>query len=788
MRVLSKKSIQSKLGTFFPNHKLPFHGWYSYLEGYSSKLVENELDKICFEHDVKCIYDPFGGTGTTPLVASQRGIKSYYSETNPFMLKVIDAKINSVKQISANPRSLKIIKDFYGEIVKKPDIFIEIEKWGGFEKYYSKEVLNQLLYLKEQIQHVLDEDVKKVLMVILSSLAVQSSLMKRQGDLRRAKESEKHAKDFEIYDNFLVKLKRAIDDIENVGNSILSESHLVSEDARDLNLDSEIDCVITSPPYLNGTNYIRNTKLELKLNDCIIDESELPLLHSKGIIAGINNVSKRKEYKILPCVEPYYHELLEKQYDSRISKMVAGYFYDMDQVFAKLSVAMTNEGFLVIDIGDSQFSDVHIPTHDILSEICESHGFRKYSEDIIRERTSHNGMKLSQRIMRFRLFKSKQDIQSYYELAEAFVRDLPYKKEPYCGRNWGHDWHSLCSYHGKLKPGIAHHLVSHFSKPGEIVLDPLSGVGTIPFEACIQGRKGIGNDLSELAFIVTKAKLEKPEYEDVLKTIDVLKKYIDCHITDIDDDNPPYATFGLNGKIPSYYDKETYKEILCARSFFKGRIRELSAPESMVLAALAHILHGNRPYALSRRSHPLTPYAPKGEFEYKNLVEHLIDKVNGAYKCSDFGEYLLGQAIYGDFRDIDLKHNSVDVIICSPPFADSMRFYSQNWLRLWFCGWEPEDFVSAKDRFIDDKQNKDMSLYVDFFEMCNRVLKPKGKVILHLGRTKKIDMAEELSKLSSQYFLEIYRGEEDVSSVEKHGIKDKGSTITHQYLFLEKKQ
>ena len=34
-----------------------------------------------------------------------------------------------------------------------------------------------------------------------------------------------------------------------------------------------------------------------------------------------------------------------------------------------------------------------------------------------------------------------------------------------------------------------------------------------------------------------------------------------------------------------------------------------------------------------------------------------------------------------------------------------------------------------------------------FFEMCSAVLKPKGKVILHLGKTDKIDMADELAKI-----------------------------------------
>lgn len=778
--------MQSKLGTFSPNRNLPFHSWYSYLEGYSSKLVESELDNICIEHNIECVYDPFGGTGTTPLVAAQRGLKSYYSETNPFMQKVINVKINVIKNISTNESSIEQLRTFLADLEKKPASFPNAETWGGFEKFYSEDVLARLLYLKDCIQKVGNKDVTDLLMVLLSSLAVQCSLMKRQGDLRKARPNEKNPSDFDILGNFITKLKKAIAEIESYGDSIIQGSSLASEDSRDLKIDSEIDCVITSPPYLNGTNYIRNTKLELKLNDFVDKEKELATLHSRGIIAGINNVSSRKSYEVLPEVEPYYEELLEKQYDERISKLVAGYFYDMDAVIKKLSVAMKDEGFLIIDIGDSQFCNVHIPTHDILSKLCENHGFRKYSEVVLRERVSRNGMKLTQRLLRFRLYKENKEKGTFEELAKEFIEKMPYKKEPYSGRNWGHDWHSLCSYHGKLKPAIAHFLVQYFSEPGQVVLDPLSGAGTIPFEACIQGRKGIGNDLSELAYVITKAKIEKPNYVDVKNVIKKLDEYIKNHITEIDDDCLPYSDFGLNGKLPSYFENKTYKEILCARSFFKGRIENLSPSEAMVLTALAHILHGNRPYALSRRSHPLTPYAPTGEFQYKNVIEHITAKIESSYKCLDFDEYLIGQAIYGDYKDIKIDPGVVDVIICSPPFADSMKFYNQNWMRLWLCGWEPEDYALARDRFLDDRQNKDVSIYTEFFEFCSKVLKPSGKVILHLGKTKKIDMAAELSKIAEPYFSEVYRGEENVTDLEKHGIKDKGSTVEHQYLFLEK--
>lgn len=71
--------------------------------------------------------------------------------------------------------------------------------------------------------------------------------------------------------------------------------------------------------------------------------------------------------------------------------------------------------------------------------------------------------------------------------------------------------------------------------------------------------------------------------------------------------------------------------------------------------------------------------------------------------------------------------------------------------------------------------------------MCASILNPNGKVILHLGKTETIDMAEELSKRASPYFVEVYRGTENVQKIEKYGIKDKGKTIEHQYLFLMKK-
>ncbi len=782
---MNRAYSKAAAGTFILNKNTSIHRWYSYLEGYSSCLIDDLIHEIGPDK-INSIYDPFCGTGTTALVASKYGITSYYSETNPFMQMVIEAKTNCVKRLRDSEIGSIYLRSFLDSLRKYRYLpRSTAATWNGFEKYFDNDVLFKIQDMQKMVGQIIDRDTRQIAMVVLASVIVRASKMLRQGDLRFAKSDEKCEADKDITANFRQKIEDAITDIESDSCPTLADTICLSEDARDVDVENFIDCVITSPPYLNGTNYVRNTKLELKVSGFITVEDDLPALHSKGIIAGINSVSKRTAGDGVPnCVQPYLEQLIPVAYDKRIPIMVAGYFRDMEQVIKRLARAVKDNGIFIMDIGDSQFAGIHIPTHEILKTICNDYGFELYDEDILRERRSKNGMVLSQRLMKFRLYKNP-----FRKEARKFLNEMPYRNAPYTGRNWGHPWHSLCSYHGKLKPAIAHFMVEKFTNPGDTVLDPLCGVGTIPFEACLQGRIGIGNDLSELAYIVTKAKLCRPTIDDCRTVVNDLKNHMDKNLDQsiISEDVEKYKSFGFNGKVESYFHPDTYREILCARRFFVEKIIGLTAPEAMVYACFLHILHGNRPYALSRNSHPLTPYAPKGDFLYKNVIQHISEKLALSYSKGTFDTFVNGQARLGDYSTLDVINPTVDAVICSPPFAGSIRFYMQNWMRLWLCGWEPDDYKYAESIFLDQRQNKNFDVYYSFFETCASILKPAGSVVLHLGKTSRIDMAEELSVRASKWFTEIYRGCEDVKAIEKHGIKDKGATQEHQFLFLQKK-
>ena len=373
-----------------------------YVEGYSSCLIAEELKKfLVLKPNIETIYDPFCGTGTTSLVASTYGIESFYSESNPFMQTVIETKVNVVRMLDVNIAIPKLLE--YRALIRT----IKIESfssWNGFEKFFGESQLNELLTIKKLISQEDDVLVKCILTLALSAIVVKVSKMTRRGDLRYA--TEKEYREESVLDCFIDKLDEMICDIQYHKAMVKCGTTKVSDDARKNDYVNAFDCVITSPPYLNGTNYIRNTKLELKLNDFILSEKDLPRFHSKGIVAGINNVSKRTTIDtVLPVVEPYLEQLQPVSYDARISKMVAGYFRDMDMVIQKLSTSIKPGGLFTMDIGDSQFAGVHIPTHQILSNICTQYGFYLYDEEILRERRSKNGMILTQRLLRYRLEK-----------------------------------------------------------------------------------------------------------------------------------------------------------------------------------------------------------------------------------------------------------------------------------------------------------------------------------------------------------------------------------------------
>ncbi len=194
------------------------------------------------------------------------------------------------------------------------------------------------------------------------------------------------------------------EDIEQHGSELGGTAKRIASDVREpWDNQSAISVIVTSPPYLNGTNYCRNTKLELLALDFMSSESDLQALRVASISAGINNVSKRRRVAAeIACVEPIARQLDAVAYDVRIPTLVRTYFADMQEVFSQLRRFALLGARMYLDIGDSRYCGVHVPTHVLLRQIAESQGWQCLDEEVIRTRRSYDRSELTQVLLHFR--------------------------------------------------------------------------------------------------------------------------------------------------------------------------------------------------------------------------------------------------------------------------------------------------------------------------------------------------------------------------------------------------
>lgn len=787
------------LATYRGGNSDLLHQWFPLLEGFSPRFVTTVMDT--YAPGATVVLDPFGGAGTAPLTVAAAGALGYYCELNPVLQFVTRVKAE-VLNLGDHARR-QLAEALLREASKLPgaigDQLPDAELLGAYHsvfegsRFFDDATLGHVLRLRTLADGLHREwpilgDL--ITVAVLASL-VPSSLMKRAGDLRYMTPNELMKGSRVLTSEVVERLTCMATDVRTTRRAT-GRAVLVAQDATTLDRVPPLGAhaVITSPPYPNGTNYFRNTKLELWFLRALRAKSDLAYWRGKAVTAGINDVTRQKCDQPFPEAARETVEALERSaYDSRIPMMVGAYFSQMDAVLRAVRRHLAEDAVIAIDIGDSRYAGVHVPTDWILADIAGAEGYRLADAVPIRTRRSYDGSLLKQSLLVFRQSRpplaTRQVATSPDQRPDwiQFKELLPHQAHPYRKRNWGHRLHSLCSYQGKMKPSLAHWLVSIFVPEGGKVLDPFAGVGTIPFEACLQGKDSFAFEISPAALLISRAKLQRPNWQAVGTILERLTKFLASEQPS-DEEIGATKHIDFNRKLDEYYHADTFQEILLARRFFAN----YSAPEtewSFVQACLLHILHGNRPYALSRRSHPITPFAPTGDFQYRPLMPALRAKVTRSLavdypQCFRDGRVFMQDATTSWPREVD----DLDAVVTSPPFFDSTRFHLANWIRLWFCGWERQDFATRPLEFLDSRQKESMRVYQEVLRQARERLKPNGVAVLHLGRSTKCDMAGQLADIASPWFEVTDLFEEDVTHTESHGITDKGKVTGHQYLIL----
>ena len=391
------------LGVFGANRSRPFHRWYPFVEGYSAELVERALAESAPDG---LVLDPFGGSGTTALAAALLGRDSIFAEVNPYLAWVADVKVNQARtatEAAGGTGELRRAAQATADAPNAPNpveddhpLLLADRKREYFPPGVAREIVGALGIIDESLGGASRE----VARLAVATAVTPASLMVRRTDLRRRTANDPKPVDFRTAVSRL--LCEFADDIDAHGSAIAGRTIRVAADVRGEWSDApDVAVVVTSPPYLNGTNYCRNTKLELLALGFISSEKELQSLRASSISAGINSVSGRRPAPGLECVEPIARRLDRVAYDIRIPALVRAYFADMQAALERVRERALPGAPMYLDIGDSKYCGIHVPTHSLTRRLAENVGWHCLGEEVLRARRSYDGSLLTQVLLQF---------------------------------------------------------------------------------------------------------------------------------------------------------------------------------------------------------------------------------------------------------------------------------------------------------------------------------------------------------------------------------------------------
>ncbi len=321
---------------------------------------------------------------------------------------------------------------------------------------------------------------------------------------------------------------------------------------------------------------------------------------------------------------------------------------------------------------------------------------------------------------------------------------------------WGIALHRICSRTGSFPPALAYYFVVKYSQIGDVVLDPFSGKGTAPLEACLNGRIGIGNDLSPEAYVLTRAKVRPVPFRRVIEWIDYAERMLNPSGYDISD---------ISSDVRAFFSSYTLRQILAVRDLLDETEDEDLV--NFIKALMLGILHGPTSMHLSVKcshSFSMAPryvrrYARKNGYSKprRNVLKCLRAKAARVFK--DGIPAVRGQAFMEDARKIPIEDESVDLVVTSPPYFNMQTYAWDNWLRLWFLGYDYEEV--AKILFHSESPERFRHFMEEVLREIFRVLKWNRAAIIVLGRVKLkgriIDMAKITAPIAERIGFKVAR-------------------------------
>jgi ubiquinone/menaquinone biosynthesis C-methylase UbiE len=288
----------------------------------------------------------------------------------------------------------------------------------------------------------------------------------------------------------------------------------------------------------------------------------------------------------------------------------------------------------------------------------------------------------------------------------------------------GYGTHGLFPYRGKFHPQMIKGLMNVMGlKPGEVVLDPMMGSGTVLVEAALMGIESIGVDASPFCRFMARTKVDAltlplGRVHKALSNFEEVYQYFQNRVGK--------ANAGTKTR-RSAKSQDFMTVMEPAAEYVLGRHRkDLTTRQEetskvynfLLLAYLDSAGYAER----STRQSPVQQFKAILD-RYFFVAEKIQNVLNGAE--SDLAR---ATTIEGDARSLPIEDSSVDGIVFSPPYSFAIDYLQNDSFHLNFLGVGLEDLrqnmIGLRGRKLADKfefYKEDMDKVLS---ECARLLRP----------------------------------------------------------------
>lgn len=289
--------------------------------------------------------------------------------------------------------------------------------------------------------------------------------------------------------------------------------------------------------------------------------------------------------------------------------------------------------------------------------------------------------------------------------------------------------HGLHPYPAKFIPHIPRELIAAYSRPGETIWDPMCGSGTSLVEAALAGRNAIGSDINPIAILASEAKTTplSSRARDEIRGL-LLRIRVGSVVW-------PGGRPDQRLPLPEFHNRDHWFTER-ASTELATLLEYIEALETDAARRLARCAFSAIVVAVSNQEGETRWRARRRELEPGAVMTRFAAKLRASLAAAEtYARRARAdvEVARWDVRNPGMPGRKVDLIVTSPPYANTHDYYLYNKLRMFWLG---EDVKAVQQAEIGSRHlHSDKGLGIEhYLKSMERAMRQMKRALRHGGR------------------------------------------------------